>query len=768
MVIINQKLYIFGGIYSTTLYNDLWTFDILKSDWEIVLSNGEIPSPRYLHAADSDGDTFAIWGGQDTNGLTDSLYIFNSIKGSWTLLSPTSSKPSPAKGSCLVMSNYEIFIYGGFINSGYSNELWKYNLGSNQYEKISSSGLIKTSYSYCFISSDSFYVSLGSTNVEQPSTSIFYYNFSTSLWDTFHFHNLTIHDSSQSNQVFIDGKLISIGGQSWMIEYSNKIIIYEQGSNFIVLDEQINFTTFASGFIYFNKSVFVFGGGSLAGGYVLPYRGHNVLAEIKIDEICKGSKCKALCSKGTSVSGEICKVCPKGTYSDELGKDFCVGCKAGTYNSDVASSSEKECLPCPEGWYSNFSAMDSCIRCPQNKSCPIGSITPSDNYFEQKSDSIQPSLYNQAVLTEHLLIYRLLSTIPIFLLIIIFLSFKSLRQRLVYFDLFTEKHSNNENNYLIKKKTIIGACFSLLFIIGTLLLTCSTVLDYFFSNIQETKALIPLVVLESEVSSFNSSRIILEVSLNSYGGECAEVSKCLNLISISTPNLFCSSLSTTCTLSTQETCSIKLICENGQIKTGEVLTLNLKETSSYTSGIQINLTSSSSIPDQISSVTSSIASSTGSVFRGSVPSEFYFLATPSLFKSESNKWTSEETGFHISEKKSPQFGSQVLPEDLPAVSYLNIKVFVDISSTALLTVRLMKQDFVFFAGALLGSASGIFGIAGFVMAFLEQVLDKIKNRNKAEAEAGAGAGVGVSDRRETYVVNRTSNSIDVSKIGYFG
>ena len=80
IVLINAKIYLFGGISSDTIFNDVWTFDLIEDKWNQVKTFGDIPTPRYLHAASSDGDAFTIWGGEDFYGLKDEMFIFNSLQ----------------------------------------------------------------------------------------------------------------------------------------------------------------------------------------------------------------------------------------------------------------------------------------------------------------------------------------------------------------------------------------------------------------------------------------------------------------------------------------------------------------------------------------------------------------------------------------------------------------------------------------------------------------------------------------------------------------
>jgi hypothetical protein len=297
-------------------------------------------------------------------------------------------------------------------------------------------------------------------------------------------------------------------------------------------------------------------------------------------------------------------------------------------------------------------------------------------------------------------------------------------------DLYTLQHDDEKSDYIIKKKTKIGGLFTFFFIIGSLMITSSAVLTYSKSNIEETKGQVPLIIMESEVSSFVSKSLSFSLFLSAFGGQCINKTECADSIQQHLSNIKCFNTQKTCILHNNKTCIIKVTCLDGEIKTGAQVNFNITGSLSYTSRIQLTLTASSSIPNEDSSVSSLLLPSSGYVFIGSNPSEFSFLVTPSLFQSESRKWESEITGYHISEKNSPVYGSQHITDDLPFVSNLYIKVLIEINSSVLITKRLLKQDLFFFAGALLGAVSGLFGITGFFMSLFEQYLEKLMKKLK--------------------------------------
>jgi hypothetical protein len=487
--------------------------------------------------------------------------------------------------------------------------------------------------------------------------------------------------------------------------------------------KNLPFPIFGAASVYFKRSLYVFGGGTGLDDNLLEKIGHNLFFEIDVGPICVEGGFKALCSSGTWDNNGICEACPQGSYSEKLGQKNCDKCRPGSYNEFEGSASSQQCLPCPEGTFNGEFGAAFCIPCPDDSFCPIGSDRLFESHDYHSSKSVQPLLYENMDLKEPTIIFQTLVSVPLFLLIIILFSFKKLRAKIHKLDIFEEKHENPYSDYMIRKKTKIGACFTILLVISILLTICSLVLEYFQANIQESKALVNLVVLESENVRFESN-IIVEVSFPSYGGQCESSSKCDDSIYFNISNINYTDHSISCKLLESKSCKIQIIFKKVEIETGAKISISLTERFSFSSGVEVNLTSGSSIPDKISSVVSVVRSETDYILIGAVASEFYFIATPSLFKSESSRWASQETGYHVSQKASPFIGSQFRAHDLPSVSYLNLNIFIDKSLTGLLTQRHLKQNFLFFVGSLLGTISGLFGIVGFVMVYFEKFVKK--------------------------------------------
>ncbi|OMJ66281.1 hypothetical protein SteCoe_36930 [Stentor coeruleus] len=139
MTVINGNLFLFGGRHLDILYNDLWIFNIEKNYWKLQSMSGEIPTPRFDHAVDSDGYAMVLFGGEDVSGLKNDLFIFNSLTFKWKMLTPKSDIiPKITKGACLVLRFPLVYIYGGKTNSGPSGDFWVFDIGSLEYTELPS------------------------------------------------------------------------------------------------------------------------------------------------------------------------------------------------------------------------------------------------------------------------------------------------------------------------------------------------------------------------------------------------------------------------------------------------------------------------------------------------------------------------------------------------------------------------------------------------------------------------------------------------------
>jgi hypothetical protein len=138
----------------------------------------------------------------------------------------------------------------------------------------------------------------------------------------------------------------------------------------------------------------------------------------------------------------------------------------------------------------------------------------------------------------------------------------------------------------------------------------------------------------------------------------------------------------------------------------------------------MKIETTSSIPGEISSVSDVILSNKNQYFKGSVPTTFSYLMTPSIFKTDSSLWQSDTTGYHISINKDPIYGSQSYATEYLICRFkYNQNLLVDAilykNWSALQTQRLKVQSTESLLSNLSGSIVGIMGISGFFMNLFE-------------------------------------------------
>jgi hypothetical protein len=209
------------------------------------------------------------------------------------------------------------------------------------------------------------------------------------------------------------------------------------------------------------------------------------------------------------------------------------------------------------------------------------------------------------------------------------------------------------------KTTAFGAVFSVLFIICALCLASVSLITFEYQNTEEAKSLVPFEVLQEEVDEF-AGDIEVTVEAYSYLDDCS-----ISHISVTTANLDYSSTETSA-FKSDSNCIVKFSCKRCTIQTGAEVSFILNELKSYSSLLKANVTASSSIPDEVSSLTQYLYSPAQEAFRGNTPSKFEFQATasvssPQLFTSNlNNEASTTKTGYHITTSSLPIAGSSMI------------------------------------------------------------------------------------------------------------
>lgn len=646
---INSKVYMYGGQGFDGKLEDMWEFNTNTLLWNAIKIEGLSPGARSSYSCASEGDIMIIWGGESSSSYLNDMYQFNAFDSSWKLISPTGIIPSARSGACIAMALPKIYIFGGKTTSGISNELWEYDTSLNEYLLLYSDGKgVKPDpvvFPTCEIVDGNFLVIFGTSDGEVPNSTAFLFNVTELLWTEVFYQDFSLFSRSLAVVKYLSGKVLVIGGQAWSTDPYKDSYLVDLATGEQVYLKSLPEYYYAGGFTMFKKNIYIFGGGSLIGNTMrVSVPSYNFFMYDLSDF---GSPCPVICSKGSYDENGVCNECIAGSYTDLSGESICTPCSSGTYNYNDGANSVRQCYPCDQGTYAPHNGTKLCYICPNGYYCPIGSSTYFNSELASSSSSTQPPNYvaNIAELnTKKSYLYISLSFVLIGLLVAL-RFIKYTKRILPILDLFKTEHNYTLNQPMVMVKNMIGGFFSVLFLLVAVLLIVSALLEYNINNIIESKALVPLVILENTTPTF-TGQIEIDLTFYSYGGDCVDSTGNV-LAKLTYVNLAYTYMKVSGSKNGED-CIISLVCSTCQVQTGAYIYYTFQEKSSYCSAFAVNIKAESSIPLSYSSISETVISGTNTVFRGYLATEFNILATPSSYEPASSSSAQVATGYHMS------------------------------------------------------------------------------------------------------------------------
>lgn len=115
----NRVAYLFGGRDGTTIFGDLWAYDLQADTWT-ELTQTASPEPRFGHEAVWVDDIgLVIFAGQAGPTFFNDLWAFDPASGSWAELASTGDIPVARYGSCASIGpDDRLWISHGFTSDG--------------------------------------------------------------------------------------------------------------------------------------------------------------------------------------------------------------------------------------------------------------------------------------------------------------------------------------------------------------------------------------------------------------------------------------------------------------------------------------------------------------------------------------------------------------------------------------------------------------------------------------------------------------------------
>lgn len=122
----NNKLYVFYGLGSTGLLDDVWCYDPAINLWTQMPTNGPKPEPRAFHSTVTVNNQiylFAGLGGANGTKLFDDAWRYNPMTNTWTQIS---SLPNGGRyGMATTVVDDQIVAYGGSTFEGLLRQMLK-------------------------------------------------------------------------------------------------------------------------------------------------------------------------------------------------------------------------------------------------------------------------------------------------------------------------------------------------------------------------------------------------------------------------------------------------------------------------------------------------------------------------------------------------------------------------------------------------------------------------------------------------------------------
>ena len=115
-----RTAYLFGGRDGGTVFDDLWSFDLVTERWQREPLDGATPAARFGHdAAWLPGHGLLVWAGQAGSDFFDDIWLLDPARHAWQKLDVEGDVPVARYGSCSgIGPDGRFWISHGFTENG--------------------------------------------------------------------------------------------------------------------------------------------------------------------------------------------------------------------------------------------------------------------------------------------------------------------------------------------------------------------------------------------------------------------------------------------------------------------------------------------------------------------------------------------------------------------------------------------------------------------------------------------------------------------------
>ncbi|KAE9404377.1 galactose oxidase [Gymnopus androsaceus JB14] len=133
-----SKFVIFGGQTDDEFFNDVWSFDLLRRQWELIEPmSTERPAQRAGHVCINHQNRIVIFGGTDGQYHYSDTWSFDLITRKWSELICAGRIPAPREGHAAALVDNVMYIFGGGGVDGKDlNDLAAFRLSNQRWYKF--------------------------------------------------------------------------------------------------------------------------------------------------------------------------------------------------------------------------------------------------------------------------------------------------------------------------------------------------------------------------------------------------------------------------------------------------------------------------------------------------------------------------------------------------------------------------------------------------------------------------------------------------------
>lgn len=126
---IGDSMYVIGGRADpSNILNDVWVFNVTKSDWRLLECSGTPFLPRHRHAAAAVGSKIYVFGGIHSDMIFSSLYVFNTQNIEWSEVQVQGDLPCARHSHSMAAYGTQIFVFGGYDGQKALGDLYSFDV----------------------------------------------------------------------------------------------------------------------------------------------------------------------------------------------------------------------------------------------------------------------------------------------------------------------------------------------------------------------------------------------------------------------------------------------------------------------------------------------------------------------------------------------------------------------------------------------------------------------------------------------------------------